>query len=286
MKAQFVLLILFGLMISCQARADDVRDTVRVSATGEVTAPSDTVVLHLLVTTSSSDLQETKNRNDQITTQIYKLAESQAIPRAALNSTELQVDFETHARRHHGKGVAQQAFDKGGKQQAFDEDEAPRPPIRMLRHVEVRFDDLSQTIRFMAEVVKWESVRATHELTLAPLRFGVANPHDYLADARRRAVASAKETATLLAKQNGLTLGNATQIYDGNTFGGEASLRPDDDPFAAGPGAGTETLPQPSVGLFSVREDRPQEKLNIDRIPPAQIKITAGVTIVFKVHKP
>lgn len=278
-RVRVIAIIVLGFAICSHASADDLKDAVYVVGTGEVIVPSDSVISRLIVTTGNSDLQETKSRNDRIAMQIYELADAQQIPRPVLTSTSLSFDFDPHpTRQYRGKG--------GKEKRAYSEDESPVPPIQMLRRIEARFDDLNQAIRFIGEVVKWESVHKTRELTLEPLDFVVAHPHDHLMEARRRAVASAKETAALLAERNGLELGRAIQIYDQATNAIGPVRNSVDDPFAAAGHVEAGPHSIPSIRLVAMGEERPREKFDIDHVPPAQIKITASVKIVFEVHKP
>jgi uncharacterized protein YggE len=315
MKTQLIPLVVFGLMIPCQAGADNPKDTVDVRAVGEVTVPSDMVVLPISVATGQSDVGEVKKRNDQVTTQIYQLAESQRVCRPTLTNTTLSFHFEERPLGNGGKEAQKQMAPLlprkggstltwkggkgGGKGNLPDEEEYHEPPIQMSRQLLVRFDDLNQAITFVAEVVKWESV-TTGELTLSPLSFGVTDPHRHLLEARRRAVASAIEKAKLLAELNGLKLGNATQIYDESSDNIGGPERPAEalriplapgaaviDPFALPPGIGIGHFPSsPPPGPAATRKEGPHEKLDLDRVAPAQVTITASVRIVFDIRKP
>jgi uncharacterized protein YggE len=308
MKTRLFSVVLLGLVIPPRASADNLKDFVEVRGTGEVIVSSDAIVSRLSVTTGSSDLDEAKNRNDRITTQIYELAAAQHLSRPTLMATMLNFDFDPRPEYKGGKG--------GGKEDDFQQQSAlpslppgkeyrakgessdtePRePPIHMSRDVEVKFDDLNRAVRFLGEVVKWEATRVTRELRLAPLSFRVANSHDHFLEARRRAVASAKEKATLLAEQSGLKLGNATQIYDESADGDVGRNRAPtlppaempgrfDDPFSL-TGGEIRTYASPSIRLVAMRE-APPEKLDLNRVPPAQLVITASVRIVFELHKP
>ena len=121
-------------------------------------------------------------------------------------------------------------------------------------------------------MVKWDSVRTSCELRLAPLSFGVANQDSYLMEARKAPVASAREKAQLLAEQNGLKLGSATLIYDDSpdiTVAPGLTIRPrpsSDDPFGA-------TLPtetrgySPAIRLVALHQDLP-ENMDIDHPAP------------------
>ncbi len=196
MKAQTFLLVLLGILIACQARADNPPSTVEVRAVGVVTVPSDTVVLRLSIATCHADIQEAKKRNDQIAAPIYQLAETQHAARPMLLATRVSFDFapqQPGANQGDEKGQinqgqanqvqanqvqSNQAFGgrKGGKKGAeYGPAEPPEPPVHMSRDLEMTFRDLDQAIRFLAEAVKWDAVRTTCELKLAPLSFGVAN---------------------------------------------------------------------------------------------------------------
>ena len=305
MKVPCLPLVLFGMLISCQARADNPANTVEVRATGAVTVPSDTVVLRLSITTNHADLQEAKKHNDQIALPVYQLAESQHLARPTLLATRVSFDFlprRTDARQVQRQLDANQEDDaiqnnqsfKGGKKGVqygrSEPPEPPEPPVHVSRDLEVSFPDLNQAVAFLAESIKWDAVRTTCEMRLGPLGFGVASRDKHLAEARRRAVAAAREKAQLLAEQNGLKLGRAILIYDDSSDPFE-SARPDAGPIVPAPtspfGAvlpGETHGDLPAIRLVALRRELPQ-KLDLDQVPPAQITITASVRIVFEVEK-
>jgi uncharacterized protein YggE len=296
MKMHMFPLILLGMTISCQANADNPVNTVEVHGTGAITVPSDIVVLRLSVTTCHADLREAKKRNDQIAAPIYELAESQHVARPTLLATRMNFDFvppQSAANQEDEKVQSNQLFQGGKKGVAQGRAEPPEPPIHLARDLEMKFHDLNQAIKFVAEMVKWDPVRTTCELRLAPLSFGVSSRDKQLAEARRRAVASAREKAQLLAEQNGLKLGSATLIFDESSdFIGDpnrpaaaAPLLPPGafDPFGAAPPAETRGY-SPTMRLVAMQKEVP-EKIDLDHVPPAQVTISASVKIVFEVTK-
>lgn len=300
MKARLIL-VLLGMTIPCELWAENPKDTVEIRAIGEVIVPSDTVALRITVSTGHSDIHEAKNRNDRIAKQIFDLADSQHLRRPTLSNTSMSFDLEQRPGISGGGGKIGDAnlgnanYRKsgkgGGKGEPSGEEEAKEPSIQMSRQVDAVFKDLNQAIGFVAEVAKWEPPRKG-ELRLSPLSFVVADPHPHFLEARRRAVASAIEKAKLLADLNGLRLANATLIFDESPetvgmHGGPA--RPaDDDPFAvpALPGVRTAYVSSSPSPISVATQVEPKEKANLDRIPPAQIVISASVRIVFDMHKP
>jgi uncharacterized protein YggE len=314
MKISAFPLVLFGILISCQASAEGPKSTVEVRATGTVSVSSDTVVQRLSVATANADPQQAKKRNDQIAAPIYKLAESQHINRPALLATNVSFDFvQKQAEMPKVQlQIAQQAppiqqgnlvpgnesfqSDKKGYQQAPGE--RAEPPIfmsRLCRDLEIRFRDLNQAVAFLTAITKWDCVHTSRELTLGPLCFDVANRSNHLVEARRRAVASATAKARLLAEQNGLKLGVATLIYDESSEASRTSvsLLPEiptalpghDDPFGASTTEKPARATSAAIRLVAMEGDV-VKTLDLDRLPPTQVTITASVRIVFEVNKP
>ena len=300
MKMRIYPLALFAMTICCQANAENPVNTVDVHGVGVVIVPSDSVVLRLSVATCHADIQEAKKRNDQITTPIYELAESQHLSRPTLLATRMSFDFVTQQRVANQEDEDAQSYQqfegvKGGKKGVrYPRAERPEPPVHLSRNLELKFRDLSEALKFLAEMVKWDSVRKTCELQVAPLSFGIASRDEHLAEARRRAVSSAREKAQLLAEQNGLKLGRATLIYDDSPdFVGESAtpaptptpfLPGERDPFGAALPIEMRGTPH-AIRLAAMQREVPKE-LDLDHVPPAQVTITASVKIVFEINKP
>ena len=198
MKTDSVLLLVLASMVPCHVMADSSTTTINVKATGQVVVPSDLLVLQLLVEIDRADVQEAKDENDRITTRLYELAKSQEIPRPRLLNTGLRFGFGRESSGKRGRGDE--------KNEPYDEAESGKPSILISRDLEVRFDNLPQAVRFLSEIVKWDSVGKTHELRLMPMRVEVADRKSPSLEARRRAVESAREKATLLAEQTGRRL--------------------------------------------------------------------------------
>jgi uncharacterized protein YggE len=302
MKMQAVSLVLFALMICGRACADSPKNQIEVRAVGTVTVPADTIVLEISIATNSSDLQEAKKHNDQLTTPIYQLAEARHVARPTLLATRLSFDFvppqstpnqgevpQVNAKQQQEyipQGNQRFIGEKGGKDYVPG---PPEPPIHLSRNLEVKFKSFTEAIGFASEMVKWGPVCKSREISLAPLSFGVADREKCLVDARRRAVVSARQKAQLLAEANALKLGNATLIYDessdlvreaGTAIPGFPIL-PSSDPFSASQrreGRGNASL----VRLVAMQREV-AEKFDLDQIPPARLTVTASVRIVFEV---
>lgn len=289
MKIQAFLLALLGLILPRTANADSPKATIEVRGIGEVTIPSDTIVLRLSVAVVRNDLQEAKNRNDQLTNQIYELAESQRLPQPTLLNTALS-SFDSNPYQF-GKGGKNNKQQQQQQQDVFEIDESSKPAkpsIRISRDVEVKFAEFSRSVRFLADVTKWESFQNSREITFAPLMFGVANMDKYSSEVRRRAVASATAKAKHLADESGQKLGDAIRVFDDSSDSVDPFSVPEprENPFAAPfvPGARSSALP--NIRFVALGEDRPKDRRDLDEIPPARVTIRAGVRMVFEMHKP
>jgi uncharacterized protein YggE len=298
MNLQVISFGLLATIIGSQVEADNPKNQIDVRAVGTVTVPSDSIVLRTSITsTHKSDLQEAKKRNDQLTAPIYQLAETRQVARPTLLATRVSFNFEPAQ-----EGGAQDVPKPSANQQEFIPQGnqryqvkyggkeyppgPPEPPIHMSRELEIKFKGLTDAIGFASEMTKWEVVRKTCEIRMAPLEFTVTDREKCLADARRRAVAIAREKAQLLAQANGLKLGNATLIYDDSSdtvrapYSAVPGLLPpaSDDPF----GASLLRSSKPTFRLAAMQREA-AEKTDLDQIPPAQVAVAASVRIVYEV---
>lgn len=281
MKGRWILALAVAMWSPSLAAAVSPKATVEVRGTGEVTVPADRVILHFSIVTSHGEVLKARERNDQLTKQIYEAGEALQIPRPALLTTALSLEF---ASQQHGpseqKAVQQQWPQAKGTAEPFQQAEAT-PSLQMVREVEVRCGRLEQAVALLAKVVPWEAVAKTHEIRVLPLRCDVTDRSKSLAEARRRAVTQAREKAEVLAEQAGHKLGPVRQVVD-EECGASALPRPydpyDRDPFSAP--VGTLGVPLHLVAL-SVEA---AEGFDLERLPPAQIRLTVTVRIVFELE--
>lgn len=252
---------------------------IEVQATGEVTLPADELRLPLQILTTGNHFGTVKDRNDQLLEGILELAADHQLPRPAIESTTATFDFSPKESRRHilsGKANQQAARNKGDD--PFDSSESgdiPRPPLRMVRRLTLRFEDMSHATEVLTELTDWDAVQVTREVLLSPLQAGLQVVLRQQRKARRLAVKRAKEKAAELAEASGLQLGapisvdEATSNADFDRF-----TPPFDDPFDS------------SYPRFRPMGRLPGAAAPEDDSAPAQVTTSVGVVVVFEAWRP
>jgi uncharacterized protein YggE len=169
------------LLSSVAVAADPTASLVHVSGQGLVRVPPDQVVIELTVTTTDDDLIRVRENSDKDA-------------RTTLAA----------ARKH---GVDDNGFEVSRLELTLDYNEKLRRQIYQVeRDVRLKLNDLKRLDELLSDLVRERSVK------VASINFVTSKSRQYEFEARRRAVADAKEKATQLAELNGFELGNARDI--------------------------------------------------------------------------
>ncbi|MCA9179459.1 MAG: SIMPL domain-containing protein [Planctomycetales bacterium] len=256
------LLTVAALACSTLASAEAPR-SIKVTAMSEIKVPPDEVVLQLAVHTRDKQLVAAKRENDKIAAAILSLATKHEVPAADVKVTNLDVS------PYYGEyGVRQ-----------------PTP----LAY------DFTRSIEFrLAEFKKIEPLlSAAFDAGLSHvtgLQFRVSNQRHHQFEARKLAIAHAKEKAEHLTKLTGMKLGLPIRIeedvednWDAGGFGGMmggsmVSTQPKLD-------ADEQASSQSVITFVALQQVAKDDDHAAMLAAPGQIVISARVTVEFEMSK-
>jgi hypothetical protein len=169
------------LLSSAAAAADPTAPQVHVWGRGLVRVAPDQVVIELTVTTIDDDLIRVRASSDN---------DARAIFDAATKN-----------------GVAEEGFEVSRLDLTLDYNEQLRRQIyKVERDVTLRLNDLTKLDALLSDLL------GNRSLQVSGISFVNTNIRQHEIEARRRAVADAREKATQLAELNGVKLGDAIDI--------------------------------------------------------------------------
>lgn len=178
----FAALAAFVFLPSAAVAAEPAGSSVIVSGHGQVRVAPDQVVIELTVTTTDDDLLRVRENSDKNARTIL-----------------------THARKH---SVGENGFEVSRLELLLDYNEQLRRQIyEVERDVTLRLDDLTKLDALLSDLL------GERNLQVVGINFVTSKARQHEFEARRRAVADAKEKAAHLAELNGLRLGNAREIH-------------------------------------------------------------------------
>ncbi|MCI0357195.1 MAG: SIMPL domain-containing protein [Planctomycetaceae bacterium] len=154
---------------------------VSVSGSGRVSAPPDEVVIKIQFSTVDDDLVRVRADSDKQLKAILDLAQKQGAKPGDYDVSSLKLEL---------------SFNEQLKRQVYE----------VQRELSVKLGVLANLNPLLADLLKLSDIR------IGSITFGSSKSRDYEMEARRRAVADAKETAAHLAMLAELKLGKARQI--------------------------------------------------------------------------
>jgi uncharacterized protein YggE len=254
MRWLVVTFLAFGSAVSLEAE----ERSIKVTAKSEVKVAPDEVVLDLVVHTQDKQLLAAKRENDKIASAVLELASTHAIPAADVKVTNLDVapNFGDYGRRQ-------------SEPVAYD----------FTRSIEVRLTDFQKIEPFLSDAF---DVGLSH---VTRLQFRLSNQREHQFEARKLAVAYAREKAEHLTQLTGMKLGSPIHIeedvehnWDAGGFGGAigANLSQSQENRIA-----SVKSPFTFVDFQQVAGKEATDKLTA----PGQIIITAHVTVEFEMTK-
>ncbi len=250
------LLIFLLCCVGCSILAAEEQRFITVTATGEVKVTPDEVLLGLDVHTREKKLLEAKRKNDAVSQSLLKLLSDHRVPKASVKLDDLDVS------PYYGE--------YGERQQA---------PIAYdySRSILVRLTDFDQIELLLSDAF---DAGLTH---VSRVQFRLSSQRKHQFEARRLAVAHAKEKAEHLTELAGMKLGSALQIEE-HIEHNEAAA----DFFAVAVMPGAEqlvakrTASKGSEISFVVERDNANEAESINLNTPGLISISAEVKIKFE----
>jgi uncharacterized protein YggE len=173
-------------------RIDDIQRTISVTGAGRATAVADLLLLDLAVETQAVTVSEALTENNKQATAVLSALKDHGIQERDIQTTQLSINQET--------------------------DNASPPKIigfRVRNSLSVRLRDLQR-----AGVVIDAAVQAGGDATrIDNISFSFTDPSSLLVEARKRAVADAKDRAQQLTDGLGVALGNVISISESDSSG-------------------------------------------------------------------
>jgi uncharacterized protein YggE len=237
--------------------------TVKVSAESEIEVAPDLVEIRLVVRTQNEKLIDAKRANDKIINNLVSLAETQEIP--SKNFQVSNFDMEPEFTTRNLRALIPHTFD-------------------CQRTIVVKLTDFDRLETFLSDAF------TAGVNYIDYIRYAVRDERPHLKEARKLAVAEAREKAQELVELTGMKLGAPVRIEERTSkswddwgyggMGGAASM---------GGEAGASHTPQdqksPKEGVKYVlfKDDLKKEAHHL--FSPGTIKISLDVTIEFEMTK-
>jgi uncharacterized protein len=208
------------------AAAETKQQTIQVTGVGTVPVKPDIAIVNLGVTNEDKDVQSAFAANNAATKKI--LTELEA---AAVASNDVQTsNFSIYP------------------QPRIDENKQTRTFYRVSNNVRVKIRNLEKLPAILGKVV------AAGSNSVTGLTFSVSNPDTYLAEARKKAIANARERAETLANAAGVALGPVVSIVEGGGSGPVSGFRSAGlGPAAVPVEAGEESFQASVIAQFEIK---------------------------------
>lgn len=170
-----------AIVASTVAAAEPKSPTVNVSGRGIVRAAPDQVILQLKMKTSDDDLIRVRKTNETQARTLQELAKKNGVDEAGFEVSRLDLSLSYN-------------------------DQLRRQIYALERDITVRLNDLSKLDSLLAGLLVERDVK------IASISFVHSKAKQFELEARKLAVAEAREKATQLAELNGYNLGKALDI--------------------------------------------------------------------------
>jgi uncharacterized protein YggE len=176
------------------AAAEMKQPTIQVTGVGTVPVKPDIAIVNLGVTNEDADVQSAFTANNAATKKILTELEATGIASNDVQTYNFSIN----------------------PQPRIGENKQTGTIYRVTNTVKVKIRNLEKLPAILGKVV------AAGSNSITGLGFSVSNPDTYVAEARKKAIANARERAETLAKAAGVALGSMVSLVEG---GGGASYR-------------------------------------------------------------
>jgi uncharacterized protein YggE len=183
LRSSVFVAVLFVAAATTVFAHDMMREGIAVSGTGRAEAPPDRVVMAITIQTQENDLLEARDESDEEIAAILELGAKFGVRPGDFRVTRSNVAY------------------------GFDE-ERGRFFYRIRRNARITLSDINRFDEFLAEAIKQGG------FNIDDIDFETSREQDLEAEARRNAVAAARDKAQQLAKLAGLQLGKPRRIVE------------------------------------------------------------------------
>lgn len=238
--------------VGCTLLSADDQRFITVTATGEVNVTPDEVVLEFDVRTRETKLLEAKRKNDSVSRSLLQRLSDHKVPKTDIKLDDLEVS------PYYGE---------------YGERQETPIAYNYSRSILVRLTDFDKIESLLADAF---DVGLTN---VSRMQFRVSSQRKHQFEARRLAVAHAKEKAEHLTELAGMKLGSALQIEEHVEYNEAAT---DFFAFADTPrSVATPVTTHQDHGYTFVVQHDDDNAGSLELNTPGQVSISADVTIKF-----